>query len=140
MIPYIVGITAAVLVSLFAHVFKFDRDRSFYPTVLIVVGSYYVLFATMAGSGRAIIVELIVMMLFVAAAVAGMRFSPWIVVAGLAGHGVFDLLHGSIIDNPGVPGFWPPWCLSYDVMAAACVAFLVVRRMAPVIPEAAVSS
>ena len=137
--PYIVGIAVAALVSLFANFFKFDRDRSFYPTVLIVVGSYYVLFATMAGSGRAVIVEVIVMMLFVAAAVAGMQWSPWFVVAGLAGHGVFDFFHGSIIDNPGVPQFWPPWCLSYDVMAAACVAILVVRRMRPVVSEAMVS-
>ena len=135
---YVIGFAVAALVALFANFFKFDRDRSFYPTVLIVVASYYVLFATMAGSARSIIVEASVMLLFVAAAVAGMRSSPWFVVAGLAGHGVFDFFHGSIIANPGVPGFWPAWCLGYDVVAAACMAILVVHRMRPV-PEAAVS-
>ena len=136
---YLIGFAVAALVASFASFFKFDRDRSFYPTVLIVVASYYVLFATMAGSARSIIIEVIVMMLFVAAAVAGMRSSQWFVVAGLALHGVFDFFHGSIIANPGVPRFWPAWCLGYDVVAAACVAFLVVRRMRPVVPEAAVS-
>lgn len=136
---YIIGFAVAALVALFAYFFKFDRDRSFYPTVLIVVASYYVLFATMAGSARSIIIEVIVMMLFVTAAVAGMRFSQWFVVAGLAGHGVFDFFHGSIIANPGVPRFWPAWCLSYDVMAAACVAILVARRMRPVVSETIVS-
>ena len=139
MIPYIVGIAVAALVALFAYFFKFDRDRSFYPTVLIVVASYYVLFATMAGSARSIVVEVIVMLLFVAAAVVGMRFSQWFVVAGLAMHGVFDFFHGSIIANPGVPRFWPGWCLGYDVVAAACLAFLVVRRMRPVVSEAVVA-
>lgn len=133
---YIVGFTVAALVALFASFFKFDRDRSFYPTVLIVVASYYVLFATMSGSARSIIVEAIVMLLFVAAAVAGMRSSQWFVVAGLALHGVFDFFHGSIIDNRGVPEFWPAWCLGYDVVAAACMAFIVVRRMRPVVSEA----
>lgn len=139
MIPYIVGFAVAALVALFAYFFKFDRDRSFYPTVLIVVASYYVLFATMAGSARSIVAEAIVMLLFVAAAVAGMRSSPWFVVAGLALHGVFDFFHASIIANPGVPQFWPGWCLGYDVVAAAGMAILVVRRARPVVPEAVVA-
>jgi len=79
------------------------------------------------------------MMLFVAAAVAGMRSSQWFVVAGLAMHGVFDFFHGSIIANPGVPQFWPGWCLGYDVVAAACMAVLVVRRVQPVVPAVVVS-
>ena len=139
MTPYFVGFAVAALVSLFAHFFKFDRDRSFYPTVLIVVASYYVLFATMAGPARSIVSEAIVMLLFVAAAVAGMRSSPGFVVAGLALHGVFDFFHGLIIANPGVPGFWPAWCLGYDVFAAACMAILVVHRMRPVAAEAVLS-
>jgi len=51
----------------------------------------------------------------------------WIVVAGLAAHGLFDLLHPQLIDNPGVPSFWPMFCMAYDVVAAACLAFLLRR-------------
>jgi hypothetical protein len=49
----------------------FDRDRAFYPTVVIVVALYYVLFAVMSGSVQTVLVECVVMSLFAAAAVAG---------------------------------------------------------------------
>ena len=35
------------------------------------------------------------MTVFVVAAVAGFKSSAWIVVAALAGHGVFDAFHGN---------------------------------------------
>ena len=45
---YVVGAVLAPLVSGFARLVGLDRDRAFYPTVLIVVALYYVLFAVMA--------------------------------------------------------------------------------------------
>jgi hypothetical protein len=38
----------------------FDRDRALYPTVLIVIASYYVLFAAMSGSVQTVLLESIV--------------------------------------------------------------------------------
>jgi len=46
--PYMIGIVLSVGVALFASYVGFDRDRAFYPTVVIVVASYYVLFAAMS--------------------------------------------------------------------------------------------
>jgi len=60
----------------------------------------------------------------VAAAVAGSKSSAWIIVVALAGHGVFDAVHGQLIENAGVPAWWPAWCLAYDVGAAAGLAWL----------------
>jgi hypothetical protein len=58
--------------------------------------------------------------------------APWLVVAGLALHGVFDFFHHAIITNPGVPVWWPGWCLSYDVVAAAYLAALIrIRKASP---------
>jgi len=54
---------------------------------------------------------------------------PWIVVVALAGHGVFDAVHGRIIENAGVPAWWPAWCLAYDVGAAGCLAWLLRRGL-----------
>lgn len=122
--PYAIGIVASAGVAVFARYVGFDRDRAFYPTVVIVVALYYVLFAVMSGSVRTVVFESVVMSLFAIAAVAGFRSSPWIVVAALAGHGIFDGVHGHIIDNTGVPAWWPAWCLSYDVGAAAVLAWL----------------
>jgi hypothetical protein len=105
-----------------------DRDRAFYPTVMIVIASYYVLFAVMGGSMQTVLIESLVMALFVAAAVAGFKSSAWIVVVALAGHGLFDAVHGYVIRNAGMPAWWPAWCFAYDVGAAACLAWLMRHR------------
>jgi len=121
LMPFVIGIVLSVGVALFARYVGFDRDRAFYPTVMIVIASYYVLFAAMSGSVQTVVIESVVMTLFAAAAVAGFKSSPWIVVVALAGHGVFDAVHGHLIENAGVPAWWPAWCLAYDVGAAACL-------------------
>ena len=49
-------------------------------------------------------------------------------MAALAGHGVFDFFHHGFIQNPGVPMWWPGFCLSFDVLAGGFLAILLVRR------------
>ena len=118
MLPYVVGIVVSIGVAVFARWVGFDRDRAFYPAVLIVIASYYVLFASMIGSVETVLLESIVMTLFVIAAVAGFKGTPWIIVGALAAHGVQDALHGHIVANAGVPAWWPAFCGAYDVAAA----------------------
>jgi len=125
--PFVIGIVLSMGVALFGRYVGFDRDRAFYPTVMIVIASYYVLFAAMSGSVETVVIESVVMMPFVAAAVAGFKSSPWIVVAALAGHGVFDAVHGYVIENTGMPAWWPAWCFAYDVGAAAGLGWLLRR-------------
>ena len=122
--PYVVGIVLSLTVALFARRVGFDRDRAFYPTVLIVVAAYYVLFAAMSESVQTLLLESIVMAGFSTAAVVGFKSSAWIVVGGLAGHGVFDALHGNILENSGVPTWWPAFCLAYDLGAAGGLAWV----------------
>jgi hypothetical protein len=124
-VSYLIGISLALLVAAFARSTGFGRDRSFYPTLLIGIASYYVLFAVMGGSIRALVLESMVMTVFAAFAVAGFKRSLWLVVAALAGHGVMDFFHGHIVTNPGVPEWWPGFCLAYDVGAAACLAWVI---------------
>ncbi len=119
-----VGAVLAGAVAGFGRLAGFDRDRSYYPTVLIVVASYYVLFAVMGGSTRAVVLESMLMAAFAVVAVAGAAHGAWIVVAGLAAHGVGDVYHTHIVDNPGVPVWWPPFCLAFDVVAAASLGWL----------------
>jgi hypothetical protein len=127
-VPYAVGVVLALLTVILARSVGFDRDRAFYPAIVIIVAHYYVLFAVMGGSTTALIVESAVMAAFVAVAVLGFKFNVWLVVAALAGHGVFDFVHGYLVTNPGVPAWWPPFCLAYDVTAAAALAWLTIRR------------
>ena len=92
------------------------------------VALYYVLFAAMTGSVQTILLESVVMTLFATAAVVGFKSSAWIVVAALAGHGIFDALHGHVLENSGVPVWSPAFCLAYDLGAAASLAWLIKRH------------
>ena len=96
--------------------------------MLIVVASYYVLFATMGGSTRALLLELTVMAAFVAVAVAGFKFNLWLAAAGLVAHGVFDVVHGRMITNAGMPVWWPAFCSSIDIAAGIYAAWLLASR------------
>jgi hypothetical protein len=126
-VAFLVGAVLAFAVGLFATGLGLDRDRAFYPVVAMVVATYYVLFAVMGASTPALILELLVCAGFLAVAAAGYRWSLWLAVAALAGHGVLDLTHAAVITNPGVPLWWPAFCLAYDVTAAAYLAWLLWR-------------
>ena len=106
----------------------FDRERVFYPTMLIVVATFYILFAVMGKSMPALMIESAVSGAFFVLAFLGFRKSLWLVAAGLAAHGIFDFFHHMFIQNPGVPVWWPGFCMSYDVIAGLFLAGLLVRR------------
>ncbi len=116
--PFFIGITLAVAVGAFARWFGLDRDRAFYPTVMIVIACLYSLFAIMADSPVVLFVELAVGAGFIALAMVGFKRSLWLVVAALAAHGLFDLFHPHAFHNPGVPVWYPDFCFAYDVAAA----------------------
>lgn len=122
---YVVGATMAFVVCFAARCIGLDRDRSFYPTVMIVIASYYTLFAVMGGSLESLLIESAVMAVFVGLTIAGFKMSLWLVVAALVAHGVFDLIHGHLINNPGVPSWWPGFCLAYDLTAAGYLSRLI---------------
>jgi hypothetical protein len=120
----LVGALLAFTVGLMASAVGLDRDRAFYPTVTIVIASYYALFAVMAASTHALLLESLAGSVFLAVAISGFRSSLWVVVVALALHGILDLTHDRVISNAGVPLWWPAFCLTYDLTAAAYLAWL----------------
>ena len=125
---YLIGIGVGVVVGVFAMMTGFDRDRVFYPTLVPVIATYYILFAAIGSSTRALALESLMAIVFGALAVAGFKKNLWLIVAALAGHGVFDFVHHLFIQNPGVPAWWPGFCLSCDVILGAFLAMLLMRR------------
>ena len=119
---YLIGVLLALGIAAGAAAVGADRDRVFYPMMLVVIASYYVLFAVMGGAASALLIEAGVMGGFVVVAVMGFKHSPWLVVAALAGHGALDLIHPHLIANPGVPPWWPMFCMAFDLTAAAALA------------------
>ncbi len=121
---YLVGASLALGISLCATVFGFDRDRVLYPFMAIVVASYYELFAAIAGLMPVVWQELLAFFAFAALGILGFKTNLWLVVAALAGHGLFDLAHPHLIINPGTPSWWPMFCMTYDIVAAGYLALL----------------
>jgi hypothetical protein len=120
---YAVGIILGLAVCGLGTVAGFERDRSFYPVIMIVVASYYALFAVLGGDVPALYVEVAIAIGFLALAVIGFRSNLWLVAAALAGHASLDLVHGDVVANAGVPQWWPMFCASIDVFMAAYLAW-----------------
>ena len=95
----------------------FERDRAFYPVMLIVIASYYDLFAVIGGDKGVLGVEIAISLGFAAIAVLGFRVNLWLTVAGLLGHAGLDFVHGQWVANPGLPSWWPAFCATFDAVA-----------------------
>lgn len=127
---YVIGLVLSVAVAGFVTAIGLDRERGFYPTVLIVIATYYVLFAVMGGSPRGLLIEIAVASGFLILAVLGFKGNLWIAVAAIIGHGVFDFVHHLFIETPGVPPWWPGFCMTFDVIFGAWLAVRLIRGSA----------
>ena len=98
-----------------------------YALGLALIASIYIGFAVADGRGRVIAVETVVASAFVVVAAVGVTGSAWFLVAGLAGHGLKDLWQhrtGFVANTR----WWPPFCATVDVVAAAIIAIGIVSN------------
>jgi hypothetical protein len=127
-VEYLIGLFLALAVAGLAAIIGLDRERAFYSTVLIVVASYYVLFAVMADAGRTLLIEIVIASGFLLSAIIGYKRSLWLVAIALVGHGVFDIVHHLLIENSGVPRWWPGFCSAFDIIFGGWLAVGLMRR------------
>ena len=127
---YLVAVILGLAVVGFAATSGFDGDRAFYPTALIVIASYYVLFASMgAASHPTLAIEIAVALVFSVFAVLGFKKSMWLTAAGIAGHGFFDFfVHHALVTNPGMPVWWPGFCGTIDIVIGGWLAVCIWRK------------
>jgi hypothetical protein len=125
---YVVGITLALVLCAAAAGLGMDRERVFYPAVVMAVASYYLAFAVADGRGEVMLTEVAIAAVFIVAAVVGFKRSAWVAVVALGGHGVMDAFHHQLVHNSGVPQVWPGFCMAFDVTAAALVAAFMLAR------------
>src|SRR5689334_10870147 len=133
--PILVGSTLALAVSLTASWSALDRERGLYPVIVIVSATCYILFATIDGGASAVVAELVPFAAFLALALVGFKRNLWLIVVALVGHGVFDVTHSIIIADKGVPLWWPDFCLSYDIVAALYLTWLLARVPRRIVPD-----
>lgn len=132
---YFAGGVLALCVALFGTISGFDRDRAFYPTMAIVIASYYELFSVIGGSPGVLGFESVAFFIFVIIAVTGYKRNLWMAAIAIAGHGVFDIVHPHVVSNPGVPQWWPMFCMTYDVTAGLYLAYLLASSKIEVRPH-----
>ena len=96
-----------------------------YALGLALIASIYIGFAVADGHWVVIAVETNVAAIFVVVAAAAVTGSPWLLVLGLAGHGLKDLWQhrSQFVANTR---WWPTFCLVVDFVAAAIIAVEIV--------------
>lgn len=122
MFSIFLGFALSLTVIIFAKFSGFDRDKSFYPTILIVIAAYYVLFAII--SGHSVLRELLIALVFLVIAVFGAYKSLAIVGAGIAAHGGYDIFHVFYLSNNVAPIWWASFCATVDFVLGFWVIYL----------------
>jgi hypothetical protein len=92
-----------------------------YALGLTLIAPVYIGLAVADGRARVIAVETVVAAAFVLLAAAGVTGPAWLLVAGLAGHGLKDLWQhrtGFVANTR----WWPPFCATVDFVAAGIIA------------------
>lgn len=133
MIEALLGAAVGVLTIVTARVIR--GERWLYALGLLVLPGLYALFAVRAGEPAVGLEEMIYGVPWVVAglvfAMVSVRRSA-VVVGGLwLLHGLYDLVHGQLFTNPGVPGWYPVFCFVVDAVVGAYLLWLSRR-----VPEA----
>ena len=115
------GIVVGLLQAATPLVFWWLDSGTVYALGLAVIAAVYVGFAVADGRPKVIAVESGVTFGFLVVAAAAVIGSPWLLVAGLAGHGLKDLWQHRthFVANTR---WWPPFCMVVDWVVAAIIA------------------
>jgi hypothetical protein len=119
--PLAWGLVFGVLQAASPLAFWWLNTATVYALVLVLIASVYIGFAVADGRPLVIAAESGVAATFFVVAAAAVTGSPWLLVAGLAGHGLKDLWQHrrQFVANTR---WWPPFCLVVDWTAAAIIA------------------
>ena len=126
MIEALIGVAAGILVILAARLIH--GQRWVYSLGLLTLPCLYAFFALQAGEQALGAKEMLYGIPFVVAGlvftVMSVRQSAVVVGAFWILHGVYDLAHGRLFTNPGVPVWYPVWCCAVDVVIGAYLLWL----------------
>jgi hypothetical protein len=123
--PVVWGVVWGCLQAVSPLGFFWLGDATVYALGLALIAAVYIGFAVADGRPRVIAVETGVAAAFVVVAAVAVTGSAWVIVAGLAGHGCKDLWQHRTGFVAGTR-WWPPFCATVDVVAAAIIAVAIV--------------
>ena len=126
MIEALIGVAVGVLTIVSARIIR--GQRWLYSLGLLTLPSLYASFALHAGEPAVGVQEMIHGVPFVVVglvfAFASVRQSAVVVGTFWILHGLYDLTHSQFITNAGVPGWYPVWCFSVDMVIGGYVLWL----------------
>jgi hypothetical protein len=119
--PVAWGVVIGVFQAASPLAFFWLDSTTVYALGLALIAAVYLGFAVADGRGRVLAVETVVASAFVIVAAAAVTGPAWLMVAGLAGHGLKDFWQhrtGFVANTR----WWPPFCATVDFVAAALIA------------------
>lgn len=118
--PVLWGIVVGVLQAGTPLLLWWLDSATVYALGLIAIASIYIGFAVSDGRLKIIAVESGVAFSFVVIGAAAVTGTPWLLVAGLFGHGLKDLWQHrtQFVRNTR---WWPPFCMTVDFVVAAII-------------------
>ena len=118
------GVVVGVAQALTPLAFWWLPAATVYAVGLVVIAAIYIGFAVADGRRHVLAVETAVTSGFVILAAVAVTNTPWLLVAGLASHGLKDLWQhrtGFVANTR----WWPPFCASVDFVVALLVALVI---------------
>jgi hypothetical protein len=116
--PAICGVAVGAIQAASPLAFWWLEPKTVYALGLAVIAAIYIGFSVADGRWHVIAVESSVAGFFVVVAAIGVNASAWLLVLGLAGHGLKDLWQHrtQFVRNTR---WWPPFCATVDWVVAA---------------------
>ena len=117
-VPIMWGAVVGVIQALSPFGFWWLSPATVYALELTLIAAVYIGFSVADGRGKVIAVECTVAAAFVITGATAITGPAWLIVIGLAGHGLKDLWqqHTQFVANTR---WWPPFCAVVDWVVAA---------------------
>ena len=122
--PLAWGVVVGVVQAAAPPVFPWLQPLTVYALSLTLIAAVYLGFAVADGRRYILAVETAVASMFIIVAAVAVTGSPWLIVAGLAGHGVKDMWQHRTGFVAGTR-WWPPFCATVDFVGAGLIAVAV---------------
>lgn len=124
------GIVVGIIQAFSPLAFWWLEPTLVWALALVIIAPVYIGFAVADGRRKVVAAEVGVAAGFIILAIVAITRSPWLLVFGLAAHGVKDLWQHRtrFVANTR---WWPPFCLVVDFVAAALMAVLVLTGYDP---------
>ena len=119
--PIAWGVVVGVLQAAAPVAFSWLEPATVGALGLTLIAAIYIGFAVADGRKHVLAVETAVAAVFVVVAAAAVTGTVWLIVAGLAGHGVKDMWQHRTGFVAGTR-WWPPFCAAVDFVAAGLIA------------------